>query len=57
MYTYGSKMQKYEKKHEIQPFELMLVGRSQGGRSQGESEKQKGAFAKKSKFFFRKLLP
>jgi len=57
MYTYGSKMQKYEKKHEKQPFELMLVGRSQGGRSQGESEKQKGAFAKKSKFFFRKLLP
>ena len=41
MYTYGSKMQKYEKKHEKQPFELMLVGRSQGGRSLGESEKQK----------------
>ena len=34
------KCKKNEKKHEKQPFELML-GRSQGGRSQGESEKTK----------------
>ena len=45
------KCKKNEKKHEKQPFELML-GRSQGGRSQGESEKQKIFRSHEKKHFF-----